>query len=346
MSSKNTVEVRFAGDASGFNRVVKQVADNAEDAGGRMARSFDRAGAAADSSESKFMGMADLLDGLGGAFGLPTEGATNMMRSFGDLSGGFAILQPAIGGVTTSMKAMGLSMLTNPIFLVIAGVVALGAALVLAYKHSETFRDIVDGAFRVVSAGFEWLWGIAKGVFGWLADNWQTVAMVVAAPIAIAVNLISTHWDSIMAGVRVVGEVIGSVFQGAWGTIKTIFNAIAGAWNSTIGRLSIKVPDVPGVPFRGQTFNVPDIPVLHNGGTFRAPPGQTEGLALLEDGEQVISARGGGGGGGLQVTVQAGQALATQRDIEDAVARAVEAVLERGGRIGNRRGSYLTLSQA
>src|SRR5687768_3503374 len=129
MASGNTVEVKFAGEASGFNRVVKQVAENSEESAGRMSRAFDGAGNAADGAEGKFMGMADLLDGLGGAFGIPTEGATNMMRSMGDLSGGFATLQPFIGGVTASMKAMGLSMLTNPIFLVIAGVVALGAAL-------------------------------------------------------------------------------------------------------------------------------------------------------------------------------------------------------------------------
>ena len=104
-----TVTARFAGEATGFNRVVRQAADTAEESGGRMKRSFDRAGEAADSSESKFMGMEDVLDGLGGAFGVPTEGATNLMRSFGDLSGGFAILQPAIGGVTTSMKALGIS---------------------------------------------------------------------------------------------------------------------------------------------------------------------------------------------------------------------------------------------
>src|SRR5688500_17243365 len=238
MASKNTVEVKFAGDATGFNRVVKQVADNAEDSGGRVSKAFDKAGSAADSSESKFMGMADVLDGLGGAFGVPTEGATNMMRSFGDLSGGFAILQPAIGGVTTSMKAMGMSMLTNPIFLVVAVVAALAAAFYFAYTRSETFRQLVDNALRVVSAGFQWLWGVAHGVFIWMAENWKVLAFVIAAPIAVAVCMIAKHWDSIVAGVKWVGAVIAWVFQGAWGTIKTIFNAIAGAWISTIGALS------------------------------------------------------------------------------------------------------------
>jgi hypothetical protein len=339
MASGNTVEVRFAGEASGFNRVVKNVADNAEESAGRMKRSFDKAGEAADSSESKFMGMADVLDGLGGAFGIPTEGATNMMRSFGDLSGGFATLQPAIGGVTGAMKSMGMSMLTNPIFLVIAAVAALAAGLYFAYTRSETFREIVDNALRVVSSGFQWLWGVAQGVFHWLADNWQTLALIVAAPIAIAVKLISGHWDEIMAGVRVVGTGIGAVFNGAWGTIKTIFNAIAGAWNSTIGKLSIQVPDVPGIPFRGQRFNVPDIPVLHTGGTYRAPAGQTEGLALLQDGEQVIP-RSGAAGAPTTLHVTFSSPLVT-RAAADHVVGLLREHFASGGKLDNGRGQTL-----
>ncbi|MDQ3107508.1 MAG: hypothetical protein M3Q68_06840, partial [Actinomycetota bacterium] len=337
MARGNTVEVKFAGEASGFNRVVKQVADNSEEAGGRMKRSFDKAGEAADSSESKFMGMADILDGLGGAFGIPTEGATNMMRSFGDLSGGFAILQPAIGGVTTSMKAMGMSMLTNPIFLVVAVVAALAAAFYLAYTKSETFRDIVDNALRVVSAGFQWLWGMAQGVFNWIGDNWKTLAFTIAAPIALAVAVVSSHWDKIIVGVRFVGDVIAAVFQGAWGTIKTIFNAIAWAWNNTIGKLSIQVPDIPGLPFRGQRFNVPDIPTLHSGGVFQAPGGAREGLALLESGETVLPR--GQGGGGSNVTINFNGV--TTREAADQVVKVLDLHFGRGGALSNGRGGTL-----
>ena len=337
MAGAPDINVRVGGDATPFNRVIKQTVDNAEDAGGRMSKAFDGAGNAAGGAEGKFMGAADVLDGLGGAFGIPTEGATNMMRSFGDLSGGFAILQPAIGGVTSSMKAMGMSMLTNPIFLVIAGVVALGAALYFAYTRSETFRAIVDNAFRVVAGAFQWMWGIAQQAFAWIADNWKTLAFVIAAPIAIAVAVISSHWDKIMVGVRFVGDVIASVFQGAWGTIKTIFNAIAWGWNNTLGRLSIKVPDVPGLPFRGQTFNVPDIPVLHSGGVFQAPAGQREGLALLEHGERVIPA--GAAGGGAPVVNFYGPV--GDRATAEWIVQALNGAFARGAVLTNGRGGTL-----
>jgi hypothetical protein len=38
----------------------------------------------------------------------------------------------------------------NPIGLIIVGIAALAAGIIYAYKHSETFRKIVDGAFRAI----------------------------------------------------------------------------------------------------------------------------------------------------------------------------------------------------
>lgn len=46
----------------------------------------------------------------------------------------------------------------NPIGLIVLAIVALVAGLVLAYKKSDTFRAIVDGALRAVGAAATWLW--------------------------------------------------------------------------------------------------------------------------------------------------------------------------------------------
>jgi hypothetical protein len=55
---------------------------------------------------------------------------------------------------TIAMAALNVVLRLNPIMLVVTALIALGAALVTAYKKSETFRKIVDGAFsKVKSAG-------------------------------------------------------------------------------------------------------------------------------------------------------------------------------------------------
>jgi phage-related protein len=46
--------------------------------------------------------------------------------------------------VATTALDVALAVLTSPITLVIAGLAALAAGIIYAYKHSETFRNIVD----------------------------------------------------------------------------------------------------------------------------------------------------------------------------------------------------------
>jgi hypothetical protein len=84
---------------------------------------------------------------------------------------------------------------------------------------------------------------------------------------------------------------------------KTVFNGIARAWNGTVGKLSFSIPDwVPGIGGKG--FDMPDIPMLANGGIVTGPT-----LALIGEGngpEAVIPlSRMGefGMGGGSSVTI-------------------------------------------
>jgi hypothetical protein len=55
-----------------------------------------------------------------------------------------------VGLLTGAIKGLSLAMATNPIVAVGAALVGLGVALTIAYKKSETFRNIVQAAFRGV----------------------------------------------------------------------------------------------------------------------------------------------------------------------------------------------------
>lgn len=70
---------------------------------------------------------------------------------------------------TAVQKAFNLVLRMNPIGLVVTGLVLLGAGLVIAYKKSETFRDVVNGVFRAV-VGFvvgavDKVLGALEGIF-------------------------------------------------------------------------------------------------------------------------------------------------------------------------------------
>jgi hypothetical protein len=91
-------------------------------------------------------------------------------------------------------------------------------------------------------------------------------------------------------------------FQTMFTVVKTIFNGIATLWNNTFGKLSFKAPSwVPGIGGKG--FEVPDIPLMANGGIVNKAT-----LAVIgESGPEAVVplSRAGefGMGGGTNVTI-------------------------------------------
>lgn len=287
----NEVRLTFAGDSRSLERTFSNVGSGArsmaqdmDKASGdvkRFGSSLDGVNDTVDTSEGKFMATADLLDGLGGAFGLPIDGAVNMARSFGDMASGVTgVVLPAVQGLlaklgimtgataaqtaattgaATAQTGLNTALMANPIGLVIAALIALGAGLVLAWKHSETFRDVVKGAFNVVLTA-------ASGVANFFTSLVGTIAST---------------------GSRLV-EVI------TW-PYKTAFNAIATLWNNTVGKLSFEVPGwVPGLGGKG--FSMPKLPTFHNGGVVPGNPGVPVPVLAL-GGERISRAAESGDGG-------------------------------------------------
>lgn len=83
---------------------------------------------------------------------------------------------------------------------------------------------------------------------------------------------------------------------------RSVFNGIATIWNNTIGKLSFKIPDwVPGIGGKG--FEVPDIPMLAQGGVVTGPT-----LAMIGEAgpEAVIPLDKMGSMGGVTINVQGG----------------------------------------
>lgn len=288
----NTVQITFAGDSASLEKSFSNVGAKASAMAGDLdkaeakSRSFggalDKAGESAGNSESKFIGTADLLDGLGAAFGLPTEQATGLFRAFGDLSGGFEVVSGLVkGGIgklgefatnigltsaattvwTGVQTAFNAVMAMNPIALTVIALAALAAGLVLAYKNSETFRNIVKGAFDIVKGAAEGLWNFFKDLPGNLAGIGGAIKDAILWP------------------------------------YKTAFNLIARLWNDTVGKLSFSIPDwVPGLGGKG--FSMPQLPTFHTGGMVgqSLTPGTVVPI-LAQAGETVSPIAGGGGGG-------------------------------------------------
>lgn len=79
-----------------------------------------------------------------------------LSRAMIQFSSASKIATMAIRGIGFAIKFM-----MGPWGLVIAGLALLVAGLIYAYQHSETFRNIVNGALEQVGRMFRWLWNAA-----------------------------------------------------------------------------------------------------------------------------------------------------------------------------------------
>jgi uncharacterized protein YejL (UPF0352 family) len=212
----------------------------------------------------------------------------------------------------------------NPIGLVIIALTALGVALVIAWKKSETFREIVTGTWNAIKTG-------AQAVLNFFRSNWPIIATLISGPfaplVALATNAfgvrtaieeafrkiktfvgdrvgdIVTFVTGIPDKISGVGPALTKAFTGLGsalaGVLKAPINAVIGLWNKIgIPPIHIKLPGpIPDINFGG--ISLPDIPQLAQGGIVTRPT-----LAMIgESGPEAVVPLTGGGGQAVTVNV-------------------------------------------
>jgi phage-related minor tail protein len=152
------------------------------------------------------------------------------------VAGVFAIYRGAIlawtavqRGATIAQAAFNLVMNANPVILVITAIVALGAAMYIAYQRSETFRSIVQAAWQGIQTAAMFAWnsvlkpafeGIKLGLaavgaaFQWL---WTTVIQPVFGFIGTAARILLTILTIVVFGpIYLAVKVLGAIFSWLW----------------------------------------------------------------------------------------------------------------------------------
>ena len=112
------------------------------------------------------------------------------------------------------------AMTANPIGLIVAGIAALVAGIILVVKNWDK-----------VTAAFRWFWD-------WIKKNWPTLLAIITGPFGLAVLFIVKKRDKILAVFRKVLDVAKAVFRKVKDIAKAVFNAIASVVKTVFGRIA------------------------------------------------------------------------------------------------------------
>lgn len=140
----------------------------------------------------------------------------------------------------------------NPIGIVVLALGALALGLVYAYKHSETFRKIVDASFTwVKKIGMDvvhWFSGpfvrfftktipdTFNSVLTWVKRHWVLLTSILTGPLGAAVIQIAIHRDQIEKFFQSLWNWVSHSFSIAWMEVKNFFVSPVQAAATNIGR--------------------------------------------------------------------------------------------------------------
>ncbi|QCX81044.1 Phage-related minor tail protein [Streptomyces sp. YIM 121038] len=164
-----------------------------------------------------------------------TVAITAQAIATGAVTATFALYRAAIlawtvvqRGATIAQAAFNAVMNANPVVLVITAIVALGAALVIAYQRSATFRSVVQAVWAGVQTGALAVWGVLKMLFAgfltglraigaaavWL---WSTVLKPVFGFIDTALRILLTVVTIVVFGpIYLAIRLLGATFMWLW----------------------------------------------------------------------------------------------------------------------------------
>ncbi len=169
----------------------------------------------------------------------------------------------------------------GPIGLIVAVVIAAVALIILNWDKVKTFaiavwnwiKNAAVTVFNFIKGAvvmyinayintFMWLRDRVVGAWNWIKDKAVAVFNGIKTTISNVVDTV-VGWFSGLGGR--IGSAIGGIADTVSSPFRAAFNAVAGFWNSTVGKISFTAPDwVPGIGGKG--FSMPTIPTLAQGG--------------------------------------------------------------------------------
>ena len=118
---------------------------------------------------------------------------------------------------TAAQMGLNAALIANPIGLIVVGIAALVAGVIVAYKKVGWFRDGVNA------------------VWSWIKGNWPKLLVILTGPIGLAVMMIVKHWAKIKSSASSVWTAIKNGVSDAIGYVRTHWKDILAVLTGPLG---------------------------------------------------------------------------------------------------------------
>jgi hypothetical protein len=273
------------------------------------------------------------MDVLGGSFGgasaaaaATAEGGMKRLSiAFAETKESLgAALLPALEAVLPVLIAFGAWAQNNTkTILLVAGAIASVSAAVLVFNAAVSIATLINTLFALS------LTAAQIAMVGFITLG---IGVLIAALVAlyfkfdIVRKIVDTVFQGMIKGGKAVFDGLTTYFGAIFNIYKSLFNGIAKLWNSTVGKLAFNIPSwVPVIGGKG--FEVPEIPMLADGGIVTGPT-----LAMIgERGPEAVIPLSGRGGGMGNYTINITGGLGSSAEIGTAVVNAIRAFNRQNG---------------
>lgn len=170
-----------------------------------------------------------------------------LLTGVGVITGAIGLMSGATIVATPAMTALAsvFTFITGPIFLTIAAIVAVIAILVLAYKHIEGFRNIVDKSWAFIQAKTKEVFEgyIMPFIRDQLMPLFTKVFNTIGDVVKGTFTLMGCAWDFILKPIfAVILFYINNILLPVWklafsvvgGVVKAVFGTIGSLWNNSL----------------------------------------------------------------------------------------------------------------
>jgi TP901 family phage tail tape measure protein len=177
----------------------------------------------------------DVFAALGATLLVTAAGARALSVTMPLVTAGMAASTAAGGGLTGVLIGLKAAFLAIPVFAVIAGIAALVAALVIAYRQSDAFRNIVNALGAAVVSAFQTVVAAVTSATNTVVNEvgqWDSLWSAIMRGFSIVKAAAQLFFDALRAIFSVGMLLLGPIVVAALTTIKDVFS---GAWTAIKG---------------------------------------------------------------------------------------------------------------